>query len=147
MRDLCRYGIVRGMSNGSNDRATHLAVMSEPFLSYVLKGKKTIESRFSRYKIAPYQKIQPGDLVLMKRSGGKVVASFVAGAVECIELSQEKLRHLNADYSDAICADDRFWEAQEHKQYVTLVEITRVAPVVNVQIKKRDRRGWVVLPR
>ena len=35
----------------------HLAVMVEPYLSRVLDGSKTIESRFSRKKIAPWGRV------------------------------------------------------------------------------------------
>ncbi|MCI9434957.1 MAG: hypothetical protein HFI86_06785 [Bacilli bacterium] len=36
----------------------HLGIFSEPYLTYMLEGKKTIESRFSKNKIVPYNKIQ-----------------------------------------------------------------------------------------
>ena len=32
----------------------HLGIFTEPYLTYMLDGKKTIESRFSKNKIAPY---------------------------------------------------------------------------------------------
>ncbi len=35
----------------------HLAVMHEPYLSYVLEGRKTIESRFSRHRVAPFDQV------------------------------------------------------------------------------------------
>ena len=54
----------------------HLGVFSEPCLSYMLEGKKTIESRFSKNKILPYEKIKEDDIVIVKASGGNVVAYF-----------------------------------------------------------------------
>ncbi|RBP05022.1 hypothetical protein DFR50_1376 [Roseiarcus fermentans] len=35
----------------------HLAIFAEPFLSMVLSGEKTIESRFRRNRCAPYGEI------------------------------------------------------------------------------------------
>ena len=32
----------------------HLGVFAEPWLSYMLDGRKTIESRFGKNRIAPY---------------------------------------------------------------------------------------------
>src|SRR5215210_2794220 len=51
----------------------HLAVFVEPFLDYVLDGSKTVESRFSVNRCAPFGKVSPGDMVLLKRAGGPVV--------------------------------------------------------------------------
>lgn len=35
----------------------HLGIFSEPYLTYMLEGKKTVESRLSKNKIAPYNQI------------------------------------------------------------------------------------------
>src|ERR1700680_4435376 len=51
----------------------HLAVFVEPFLGYVLDGSKTVESRFSVNRCAPFGKVSRGDVVLLKRAGGAVV--------------------------------------------------------------------------
>src|SRR5438105_96656 len=53
--------------------AIHLAVFIEPFLQYILDGKKTIETRFSSVRCAPYERVRSGDIILLKRTGGPVV--------------------------------------------------------------------------
>src|SRR5437867_4139305 len=50
----------------------HLAVLLEPYLGYVLEGRKTVESRFSAVRCPPYRRVQSGDVVLLKSSGGPV---------------------------------------------------------------------------
>lgn len=35
----------------------HLGIFSQPYLTYMLEGKKTVESRLSKNKIAPYNQI------------------------------------------------------------------------------------------
>jgi len=62
------------LSDGRSTFALHLAVMVEPFLSYMLEGRKTIESRFSVKRTAPFNRIHPGDVILLKKAGGPVVA-------------------------------------------------------------------------
>jgi predicted transcriptional regulator len=121
----------------------HLAVMVEPFLTYILEGKKTIESRFSKPLIAPFERIAVGDLVLLK--AGPLVGSFRASSVECIKLTSRVLKELQRDRSEAICADDEFWAAREGKSYATLVGISDVRPLTPVRVSKSDRRGWLVL--
>ena len=62
-----------------NARAIHLAVVNEPYLQFILQGKKTIESRFAMHRAAPYRQISPGDIVLMKSAGQAVQSYFIAG--------------------------------------------------------------------
>src|SRR5688572_1351393 len=56
----------------------HVAVFSEPFLTAVLTGEKTIESRFSSVRCAPYGEVAVGDIVLIKRVAGPVCGVAVA---------------------------------------------------------------------
>jgi hypothetical protein len=51
----------------------HLAVFIEPYLQFILDGQKTVESRFSANRSAPYQQVGKGDVVLLKRTGGPVM--------------------------------------------------------------------------
>ena len=44
----------------------HLAILRQPFFDMVLNGEKTIESRWSMNKIAPYKKVNIGDEILLK---------------------------------------------------------------------------------
>src|SRR5712664_2231754 len=52
----------------------HLGVFAEPFLQFVLDGSKTIESRFSVNRCAPYRTVHAGDVLLLKQPSGPVVA-------------------------------------------------------------------------
>lgn len=126
-------------------RTVHLAVMVEPFLSYILDGKKSIESRFSKHAIAPFYQIEPGDLVLLKLTGGPVVGCFDTDTVEFVALNKEEHDRLQRHYSAAICADDDFWQARQDRRYATLVGVRNVHILDPAPVAKSDRRGWVVL--
>src|SRR5688572_1110592 len=52
----------------------HLAVVREPYLSLIITGKKTIESRFSRHDRPPYGCVMRGDVLLLKEPAGPIVA-------------------------------------------------------------------------
>ena len=123
----------------------HLAVMVEPYLSYILQGRKSIESRFSKNAIAPYLQIGPDDLVLLKLTGGPVVGCFTTEAVEFVNLSGSEFERLRTNYSDAICADQEFWEARTHKRYATLIGVRDPRELPASVVAKSDRRGWVAL--
>lgn len=122
----------------------HLAVMLEPFLSCILNGQKTIESRFSKNAIAPYSKVAVGDLVLLK--AGPVVGAFIVSSVDFVALHGDHLARLRRDHAAAICAeDDEFWNVRANKRYATLTGVSEVRKLPPVTVPKRDMRGWVVL--
>lgn len=135
----------RLMSDHQSHPGVHLAVLIEPYLSYILAGRKTVESRFSKNAIAPYQRIDQGDLVFLKAAAGPVVGCFTVAWVKCSTLDENRLSRLRADYSSAICADETFWASRADRRYVTLVGISDVRALPSVQVSKSDRRGWIVL--
>jgi len=126
-------------------RTVHLAVMVEPYLTYILEGKKSIESRFSKHAIAPFRQIGVDDLVLLKLTGGPVVGCFTTSRVEFVHLNDREFARLRTDYSDAICADEAFWKARVDKRYATLVGVSDVRELRPAPVAKSDRRGWLVM--
>ena len=126
----------------------HLAVFTEPFLSLMLRGEKKIESRFSINKIDPYGKIKNGDIVLVKKSGGPIVAIFFAGRVQFVSgFNKSQFRKIQNKYGPLICSkpDSSFWRDRANARYGTLIEIDEFKPVSPISSGKVDRRPWVVL--
>ena len=73
----------------------HIAIMVEPYLSYILNGRKTIESRISQKKSSPFKKVERKDIVILKKSGGDIEAVFEAGEVSFFEqLNPKKYQKL-----------------------------------------------------
>jgi hypothetical protein len=125
----------------------HLAVCIEPFLRYILDGQKTIESRFSSMKCAPYQSCKLGDVVLLKKAGGPVVGICQIASVRFYQLGENSWREIKS-FASEICAEDpTFWEAREAASFATLMRIKHVQAINPIKVEKRDRRGWVVLRR
>lgn len=127
------------------NRGVHLAILREPYLGWVLDGTKTVESRFSVNKIAPFGQIVAGDLVVVK--GGKgAVGAFTAAEVDCRQISGPgDLLAIRQEHGQGICAPNEFWEAQIAKKFATLVLVGEARPLPPVPVQKRDMRGWVVL--
>jgi len=124
----------------------HVAVMHEPYLSLVITGAKSIESRFSRNRVAPYGYAQDGDVVALKRQSGPVVALAWVKEVRQYELDAAIRRHLRASYAGELCAeDDHFWRTRQAARFATLLWLYEVLEVEPLNIVKRDRRGWVAL--
>jgi len=128
-------------------QSVHIAVFVEPFLGYVLDGSKTLDSRFLRQPRAPYRRVAPGDLILLKRSGGPVVGLCYAAQAWDYALDPERFESIRSTHAEALCAPDAaFWESRRAAQYVTLIRLLGVRALVEpMALPKRDRRGWVVL--
>lgn len=52
----------------------HIAILRQPFFNMVLNCEKTIESRWSMNKIAPYKKVSIWDEILLKLTEQPVTA-------------------------------------------------------------------------
>jgi hypothetical protein len=124
----------------------HLAVFVEPFLQFVLDGRKTVESRFSIHRRPPFGCVKSGDLVLLKESGGPVVALAEISDVWYYQLDQEAWELIRTRFARQLCVEDpEFWQSKSSSYFATLMQIGRVEKLDPLVCSKRDRRGWVVL--
>jgi hypothetical protein len=121
----------------------HLAVMREPFLSFLLAGSKTIESRFSINRVDPFDRVSDGDLVVLK--AGLIVGAFVVKTVRCRELAHGDIGEIRDDFNSRIQATNDFWDMKSSAKFATLMEVDELFTFDPFQVDKRDMRGWVVL--
>lgn len=128
------------------EAVVHLAIVSQPYLSRILSGEKTIESRYSINLIAPYKKIKEGDIVLLKKTGGEVIAIFEAGKIQFFSIStQSVLEKIKEDYNDQLKIDDKFWNEKKNSNYATLIDIRKLWKVPQFNICKKNRAAWMIL--
>jgi hypothetical protein len=123
----------------------HLAILAEPFLSLVLEGRKTIESRFTRTRCAPFDRIRRGDIIMLKQVGGPVRGLALAKEAWFFDLHHRSIETIRRQYYRPICADDEFWEQKRGASYATLIELAEAVSIGAIPFSKRDRRGWVSL--
>lgn len=123
----------------------HLAIFAEPFLSRVFSGEKTIESRFSRNRCAPYGEIYDGDIILLKEVAGPICGLALARRTWFYDLTTEPLESIRHRFGRSIGADEDFWASRAEAAYATLIELEAPVPIAPVLCDKRDRRGWVSL--
>jgi hypothetical protein len=123
----------------------HLAVLVEPYLSLILDGKKTIESRFSVNRHAPFEQVQRGDVVILKRSSGPVEGLCTVSDAWFYRLNPNTWPEIER-YASALCMDDSsFWRQKRGASYASLMRIEKIVRVPSLEIGKLDPRGWVVL--
>jgi hypothetical protein len=123
----------------------HLAVLVEPYLSLILSGKKTIESRFSLNRQAPFERVFPGDILILKRSSGSVEGICLVSDAWFYQLKTDTWDDIER-FSKALCMDDSpFWHSKRSAMYATLMRISGVVSIPHLSVAKLDPRGWVTL--
>ena len=133
-----------GVTNGHR---VHLAILQEPYLSLILDGTKTIESRFSQKRIAPFKKAKPGDIILLKRSSGSVEGICKVNRSWFFEMNPGVVKRLREEFYEQLCIDDQaYWKNKiEPSSYGSLLEVSNVVRVDHFKVTKKDRRPWVII--
>ena len=126
----------------------HLAIFREPYLGFILEGRKTVETRFARRPCPPYKRVTDGDILILKQAGGPVLGVCIIEKVWLYEVDAASLGVIKKKFGNAICpADGAFWEERKDAVCATLMLIGHVTRALDISFEKRDRRGWVVMEK
>lgn len=139
------------LGNGISENGgigVHLAIFSEPFLTALFCGSKTIECRFSIKRISPFRRVYPKDLVLIKKVSGPIVGFFIAEHITYwVKGGKFSLNEIRAVFDKGICADlvPEFWSGKEKYNYGTFIRIADLNVLKEINVPKSDRVSWHVL--
>lgn len=118
----------------------HVAIMNPKFgsIEKILSGQKTIESRWSKLKIAPFNKVESGDTVYFKYSGKPVTAcATVSKVLQFEKLDAKIFKYIVDNYGHQICLQDTKYDTwYKTKNYVTLIFLKSPKRVKPFQIDK-----------
>lgn len=147
--DMPRADMGRLLNRIPPDGTLHLAILQQPYLDLIVDGTKTIESRFNTKRAAPFGRVAVGDLVLLKGSGRPVTNYFFAAAVNSFRISPDTINDVRRDYGAGICAqnEEEFWQEKASSRFCTLVGVGERGAVPDLQVVKKDQRGWVSFER
>lgn len=141
----------------------HLAILIPIWIELILDGSKTIGCWFTKIRCAPYGKVNTGDIIYMKESGGFVKGMFTVSEVETLNITTSVqvldiyanygqqmfgMRHFSQEwdafYKSGLLAEElKKWDASN---YATFLHIEN--PIVFSKpfaYPKKDPRAWVVL--
>ena len=129
----------------------HLAILAPGWIELILARHKTIESRFTKVRCAPFGKVHEGDTVYLKESGGPVKGMFTVAKVETFENLTVRQRH---DIFDKYChrifagaqwintMPKHWWEAK----HATLIHVSDPIAFDNpFPYRQKGRSAWLVL--
>jgi hypothetical protein len=127
------------------DWGLHVAIFREPFLTWVLDGRKRVESRFSQNQVAPFGEVHIGDVIALKRVAGPIVGLCLVNATWSYRLDPKTWTYIRDHFSPLLCADnEEFWSSRKDARFATLISLDHVQSIPQIQYPKSDRRGWVV---
>lgn len=127
------------------EKTWHLGVFVEPYLTYMLDGRKTIESRFSKNKSLPYRKIAKDDIVFVKKSGGDVLAYFTIKDIIFFDLNETSIDEIKQKYNEQLCVSEEFYISKSNSKYATLIVIDKMFNLKSFHINKKGMQTWLKL--
>ena len=129
--------------------AIHVAILKQPYLHAVLEGRKTVEARLTRTAMPPFGKIEAGELIFLKASGGPFMATATAGTVVAErDLTPQRFDALRERFQPAVGGTDEFWnQRRATTRYATFTGLTDVHPCsVGPRYRVANMKAWYVLP-
>ena len=126
----------------------HVAILKKPFLDAILAGDKTVESRLTKNKLPPFQKIEPGERLFLKQSSGPYRATAIAGDIEFHDqLTPDRVETLRQRWQPAVGGDDEdYWQTKADVGYASFIRLTHIQPLhVGPAMKKSNGQAWFVL--
>jgi hypothetical protein len=145
LSELCEETPFASAFKAESTTGIHLAVFVEPYLDLLMRGKKTIESRFGVNRHAPFEQVQRGDLLVVKKSSGPVCGMCRVTDVWFYRLDPATWSEIEL-HAQALCMDGSdFWQKKKAASFATLMQIENVCRLPEFAIDKEDPRGWVVI--
>ena len=128
----------------------HLAILSKrlKLLDKIIKGEKTIESRWYKSKKTPYGNIKKGDTIYFKNSGDPVTVKAEVEKSLFFDLRFTDVKEILKDYSKQICIQETAIEKYKDKNYCTLVFLKAVEKIEPFNINKSGyclMSAWITL--
>lgn len=126
----------------------HLAILHKHYLSKILAGEKTIESRFTKVKCLPHGRVGINDLIFLKQTAGDIVATaYVDNVIYFENLSSDDVNQILNKYNDKIKLGDDFLQKALSSKYCTLIILKQVTRLKPFAFSMKGRSGWYIVEK
>lgn len=121
----------------------HLAILSPKYhyLEKILDGSKSIESRWYKFRVVPWNKIAVGDRVYFKETSKKVaLCADVSEVLQFDHPSKHQIIEIIKKYGRQITAGnfklDEFYQSVKDKNYIILIFLAGPQEITPFKINK-----------
>lgn len=126
----------------------HIAIMKKYYFDLIKNGTKTIESRFSFHKIAPFNKVNIDDTIYFKITGQKITLVARVKDVKYFNLTPSIVKDICVKYGKQIGTDNfKDYHMSMDKNYCTLIWLKDVKEIEPIEAPKSYGSGWIVLDK
>jgi len=133
-------------ANQENRASLHLSILANIYLEMILSHNKTIESRFSVQRRMPYERVAPGDVLLLKQTGGPIRGIAYVENVWFYRIENDTLAIIKKKFGKEMqIQSEDFWKKCETSTYATLMKLSHVKKIAPIAFPKRDRNAWAIL--
>ena len=122
----------------------HVAIMKKSWglTQKILSGEKKIDSRWYTSRVAPWDRIKPGDMVYFKDSGEPVtMKAEVSKVLQFSDLTPEKVKSILDEYGkdDGINSENipKYFEIFRDKNYCILIFLQDPRKIQSFHINKK----------
>ncbi len=135
----------------------HIAIMKKSWnlIPKILSGKKTIESRWYKSRIAPWNKITSNDIIYFKNSGEKIIVKAeVSDVLQFENLNKEKIYSILKEYGSKIAVStpiekfESIYPRYENKRYCILIFLKNPEKLIPFNINKKgfgNACAWICI--
>ena len=125
----------------------HIAILNKKYIDLILSGKKTIESRITKYNLPPYKTIALNDTIYFKQSSGPFLAKAKIKNILFLDnLTHAKINNIHKKYNKQICATPDYWLTKKHARYATIIFLKNIQPhTKSIPFEKSYGKAWFTL--
>ena len=133
----------------------HLAILDKHWIEPIFDSTKTIESRFSKIRCAPFGKVHAGDVVYLKEACGLVKGMFKCARVETFEnLTAGQIcdlfykgykEQIFSGVSETYHHPPKKWLTAKHATLIHIANPVKFENPFQIVKKHGDAHAWKVL--
>lgn len=130
----------------------HVAIIRADLVREMLAGAKTIESRLSRARRAPFGCVQPGERIYFKITGGPFAATALVHRVDSFDnLEPADIRAIRRLYNPRIRGAHPYWHAKRLSRFASLFWLEQIQPIsrgpsLELIPHWQPRSAWCTIP-
>ena len=133
----------------------HVAILDKKrkLLAKIISGEKTIESRWYKAKVTPWDRIKKGEIIYFKESGDPVSVRAKVAEVMQFYLPQTNVSELLQKYGKEICFTEPDFSKKvewcSERKYCILIRLKEVQQIEPFDIDKTGfgmMAAWMTLP-